>query len=363
MRRVLGFVSVVLALMLGGANAPAQHPDVTNARLETRPAEAGLAEALRAATASAGAVWVGYAAPLVQGSDHHSCCYSNGGHAAGRCFLEGRNGGGISTHGQAPGPVELEAPRLFHVLFRAEGGAITRVRTFSRDCALDAGGLPFVWLTGVRPAESVGLLSGLVEQAERARGSEREGKKGEGALVALALHAGEEADRALAGFVAAGRNDKLREMAAFWLGASRGLSGFELLRKLAREDASDRFREKLTFAISVSRQPGATDELLRMARADSSARVRGQALFWLAQKAGKKAAEGITEAIRDDPETEVKKRAVFALSQLPKDEAVPLLIDVARNNRNPVVRKQAMFWLGQSKDPRALAFFEELLSR
>jgi hypothetical protein len=26
-----------------------------------------------------------------------------------------------------------------------------------------------------------------------------------------------------------------------------------------------------------------------------------------------------------------------------------------------VVRKQAMFWLGQSKDPRALAFFEQIL--
>jgi len=27
------------------------------------------------------------------------------------------------------------------------------------------------------------------------------------------------------------------------------------------------------------------------------------------------------------------------------------------------VRKQAMFWLGQSDDPRALAFFEKILSQ
>jgi HEAT repeat protein len=59
----------------------------------------------------------------------------------------------------------------------------------------------------------------------------------------------------------------------------------------------------------------------------------------------------------------VKKKAVFALSQLPKDEGVPLLIDQSRNNKNPAVRKQAMFWLGQSKDPRALKFFEEILTR
>jgi len=59
----------------------------------------------------------------------------------------------------------------------------------------------------------------------------------------------------------------------------------------------------------------------------------------------------------------VKKKAVFALSQLPREEGVPKLIEVAQNNRNREVRKQAMFWLGQSHDPRALQFFEKVLSQ
>ena len=60
----------------------------------------------------------------------------------------------------------------------------------------------------------------------------------------------------------------------------------------------------------------------------------------------------------------MKKKAVFALSQLPKDEGVPLLIKRgARPTRSYEVRKQAMFWLGQSQDPRALAFFEDVLKR
>jgi len=42
---------------------------------------------------------------------------------------------------------------------------------------------------------------------------------------------------------------------------------------------------------------------------------------------------------------------------------VPKLMEVARNNRNPQVRKQAMFWLGESKDPRAVKFFEDILTR
>ena len=68
-------------------------------------------------------------------------------------------------------------------------------------------------------------------------------------------------------------------------------------------------------------------------------------------------------AIENDPETDVKKKAVFALSQLPKDEGIPKLVHVARANRNREVRQDAMFWLGQSNDPRALAFFEEVLTR
>jgi HEAT repeat protein len=73
--------------------------------------------------------------------------------------------------------------------------------------------------------------------------------------------------------------------------------------------------------------------------------------------------DAIARSIEDDPETGVKKKAVFALSQLPQDEGVPLLLRAARTNRNPVVRREAMFWLGQSEDPRALAFFAEILAR
>ena len=103
--------------------------------------------------------------------------------------------------------------------------------------------------------------------------------------------------------------------------------------------------------------------VLRAAAADPKEPNKDEALFWLAQKASREASKAITEALDRDPDTEVKKKAVFALSQLPKDEGVPLLIQVARTNANPAVRKQAMFWLGQSKDPRALKFFEDVLTK
>jgi len=54
--------------------------------------------------------------------------------------------------------------------------------------------------------------------------------------------------------------------------------------------------------------------------------------------------------------------ALFGLSQLENHSGVPALLDVARTSRDRELRKQAMFWLGQSGDPRALAFFEEILT-
>jgi HEAT repeat protein len=228
------------------------------------------------------------------------------------------------------------------------------------DCELDAGGLAFTWLIGVQPAESVAFLSEAVTHADP---GDRDGRRiSNGALAAIAMHADPSADRALESFVAPNQPDSLRKQASFWLGAARGRAGFTVLTRLAHSDPSPEVRSHLAFAFSVSHEAGALDEMIRMAREDSSEHVRGQALFWLAHKAGKKAVGAIDEAIANDPATGVKKKAVFALSQLPRDEGVPKLIEVARNNRNPVVRKQAMFWLGQSHDPRALAFFEEILT-
>ncbi len=71
----------------------------------------------------------------------------------------------------------------------------------------------------------------------------------------------------------------------------------------------------------------------------------------------------LKDTVQNDPEVAVKKKAVFALSQLPKDEAAPELLRVAQTNANPAVRKEAIFWLGQTHDPRALAFFEQILER
>ena len=114
-------------------------------------------------------------------------------------------------------------------------------------------------------------------------------------------------------------------------------------------------------AIALHGHDSVVERLIAPARDGRDRQVRSGALFWLSQRAGARAAGTIADAAERDPDTQVKRQAVFALSQLPKDQGVPRLIDVARSNRSGEVRKQAMFWLGQSQDPRALAFFEDVL--
>lgn len=144
-----------------------------------------------------------------------------------------------------------------------------------------------------------------------------------------------------------------------WFTGVRAADSVDYLETLAA-DGLRRIGNTAVMAIALHADARATDRLIALARDNRNSSVRGTALFWVSQRAGDKAVGTLTQAL-DDPETDVRKKAVFALSQLPKDEGVPKLIDVARNHRDAAVRKQAMFWLGQSRDPRALAFFEQIL--
>lgn len=106
-------------------------------------------------------------------------------------------------------------------------------------------------------------------------------------------------------------------------------------------------------------------ELLRIGRnPDLPRETRKQAVFWLSQDAGEAATRGLAELAEDQrQDQDVREQAVFALSQLDDNGGTDALIRLARTNRDPAIRKKAIFWLGQSDDPRALALFEELLTK
>ncbi len=283
MRALTGLLIALSALAQTQAQTEAQTPaapSVSNGRVQTMAFAGDLSAQIR----SSGPAWFGYAVKTKRGD--HGCCWNGGG-----CALEDTHSG-VTVNGHADQPVQLEGSDTLALLFRVENDRVEKIRAYSLACPLDAGGLPFTWITNVPAAQSIGFLDKLIHAA-----------------------------------------------------------------------SSNSFAGEAVFALSVHDDPIALDTLIQLAKADGSAHVREQALFWLAQRAGARAVETITNAVLNDPDTNVKRRAVFALSQLPHEEGVPKLIEIARTQRNPEVRKQAFFWLGQSKDPRALSFFEEVLSK
>jgi hypothetical protein len=322
----------LICLLTVAANA--QPPDIINGKIETRPLSQPLAQEFRRLEAAAATpFWAAYTVPMVP-RQGEMC--------------------GIDEHNKI---VRLEGPETMVILFRFDNRALDRVRISSIDCQFDAGGLPFVLLTGVQPAQSVEFLAGLAHTWNQT------GRKShfDSIITAIALDRDPSADRALESMLAPSEPESLREKVLFWLANARGRSGFEAVRKALQSDPSDHIREKATFAITVSREPGVNQALIDAARNDRTPHVRSQALFWLAHHAGAQEAAVIVQSARQDPDAGVRRQAVFALQQIPQGEGIPLLIQLARTSTDPKVKEQAMLWLGRSKDPRATKFFEDIL--
>lgn len=327
-----------------------QPPKVINAHFQTKSVGAGLSETIGQLQHASAPLWLGYEVAAVPRSHFSSCSGDVQSTGDDQCCgvyrLEDSDNNFRSSDGDDPAPARMD------VLVRIDQGAVDKIRFIGAGCGLDAGGLSFTWLTDVKPDDSIAWLSSQVTAENRRRTDQ--------ALAAIAMHETAKATAALEAFSSASSPLWLKEKAGFWLGAERGHDGLLALERL-RADPDPEFRKKLSFDFSVSHDPAAIDDLIGLAKSDTDTSVREQAIFWVAQKAGKKAVEALKDAVDNDPETAVKKKAVFALSQLPKDEAVAELLRVAQTNTNPAIRKDAIFWLGQMHDPRALAYFEQIL--
>lgn len=347
-------LAIALVLSASAVAFSGQQPRVSGTQVNTESVGSGLSATVTRFQHSNQNLWIGYEVPSVPRNHASSCGNSYGSSSDDGCCSEVQldPSGDSVTNG-----AQTAEPGRMYVLLRLDHGAVTKVVQANAGCRLNASGVAFSWITGVQPEDSVHYLAQLASQ------SSSENRVTDGALAALAQHADPVATSELAQLAASPASTRLREKAAFWLGAARGHDGLLALRQLLRTEQDPKVREKLAFDLSINHDPAATDDLLALAKSDSNPGVRSQALFWVAQKAGKKAGAAVTNAIENDPDQQVKKRAVFALSQLPKDEAIPQLIHVAQTNSNLSVRKDAFFWLGQSGDPRALAYLESVLKK
>jgi hypothetical protein len=331
MKRALWLIAVALPLA-------AQPKLLVNAKLDTRPAAAGLEQTFRPLLAAQPQpAWIAYSVPSIR--TFMGCDYVRDG------WNQSINPAGV---------VHLEPPDHAVVLFRVDGGNVERIRTLSPDCEIDAGDLPVHWLSDVKPAESVALLNTFATQRERYMDS---------AMNAIAMHSDPTADAALLRFLATDQPESIRLRVVSWFGPSRGRRGYDVLKNLIANDPSERVRERAISVLGNSKEPEAIDLLIATARKDPNSRMRMQALSSLNRHSGAKVLATFKDAIENDPDMQVKRRAVSSLQSMPDGEGVPLLIQLAKTTQNTEVRKQAMSSLGNSRDGRAVTFFEEVLKK
>jgi HEAT repeat protein len=235
------------------------------------------------------------------------------------------------------------------ILYRVENNAVDRIRALSPYCEIDAGGVPVHWLEDVQPAQSVALLATFVTDRERSGD----------ALRALAVHAEPTAGRELERYLAPDQPESMRLRAVSYV-AYRNL---DALKKVIASDPDMRVRERGVSSLANVRQPEALDLLLSIAKSDPDSRLRMQAVSALGRKSGANVVAALTAAAETDADSGVRRRALSALQNMPDGEGVPVLIRLAKTQRDPEMRKQAMQSLQHSRDPRALAFFEDVLKK
>ena len=313
-----------LCLIAAGLPLLAQPKLLVNAQTDTKSAAPGLEQTLRPLIAAPQPAWIAYRVPSVRAG--LGCDY----------VRDGWN---------QPGIIHLEPPDHAVILFRVEGGELQRVRTLSPDCQIDAGNLPFHWLTDVKPAESVAFLSNLADKRDRYSDS---------AMTAISLHSDPSAEATLKRYLAPNQPSVVRVRAVNWFGDA-------VLKDLAANDPDERVRERAISRLGSSRDPAAVDAVIPLARKDPNARIRSAAISALQHRGGAKVLEVYKETIESDPDISVKRRAVSALQNMPDGEGIPLLIQIARTTKDNELRKQSMSALSNSRDMRALSFFENVL--
>jgi hypothetical protein len=324
---------IALAATLPLAAQPKLPP---NARFDTRQAAHGLDrefQALVAATPQP--AWIAYSVP------------SNRTASLG-CEFVSQDGTRWSN-----GTVHLEPSAQALILFRVVAGAVERIRALSPYCEIDPGEAPFHWIADVAPAQSVALLAALATREPPLAS----------AAGAIAVHGDPAADQALDRFAAAGQPDTLRQRAIACLGSERGRHGFETLKALIEGDPAERIRTRAISALSYSKEPEAVDLLIALSQSGQDAKVRAQAVRELGNKRDAKAVAAIGAALDKDADPAVQRAACSALRSLPDGLGIPRLIQLASETRSQQLRREAMAGLQNSHDPRALAFFESVLTK
>ncbi len=241
---------VVLAAVLAASQGR-----VTNAQVETRPVTQPLEREIAAAAGRGGARWIGYRIKVAAG------------HRGMECSERTR--------------IALEPATEMSVLARFESTTLTRIRTTTPDCEIDAGGLPVTWFEGVKADDSVAWLTSVIKAAGTS--NERQNAVVKPALIALAMHEGGAATRSLIDTARGYPVARIRSDALFWLAQRAGQQAAATIADAIDRDPDTDVKRRAVFALSQLPRDEGVPKLIDVARTNRNPAVRQQAMFWLGQ--------------------------------------------------------------------------------
>ena len=214
------------------------------------------------------------------------------------------------------------------------------------------------WLGQVHSERAITLLEDVLKNS-----TDKEIK--DKAIFALSQQNSPRAAKTLRDFAENEREDmELREQAIFWLGQKHSEENATYLKGLYSRVKTDALKDKIIFSLSQQRGFGNAEWIMNIALdPKESIEMRKQALFWAGQNGGA-STESFATLYDKMTDPEIKEQLIFVFSQRGRDaKAIDKLMDIAKNDKDRELRSKAVFWLGQSRDPRAVKYLEDLISK
>ena len=146
--------AVAITILSASAAVLAQQPTILHGQATTEAVDHELNAALDGLKRQNSAMWVGYSIPVTSK-------FSSGWNSGNIAYLEGNSDSTVNDS-------EKSNPSSDHafILLRIADAALMKLRVESPERQLDAGGLRFVWLTGVNVDDSVRVLTDVARQGD-----------------------------------------------------------------------------------------------------------------------------------------------------------------------------------------------------
>jgi hypothetical protein len=266
--------ALTVAFATAALPAGAQTPRLSNGRIEAH-ATTNIAKDVPALAATlTEPMWIGYSQPMIDGN-HDMCDYWN----------DGRR---IS---QSTDPIRLEPADFFFVMFRVEDKQITRIRTYSANCPLDAGGKAVHWFNNVAVNDSISYMKTFM-------GPNVPRKFNDSAVTVVALTEGQRALDELITLARDGATANSKGNALFWLAQRAGAKAIGQITAAIENDPDTKVKEKAVFALSQLPKDEGVPLLIQQARTNKNPVVRKQAMFWLGQSKDARALRFFEEILK-----------------------------------------------------------------